>query len=131
ANFHLCLLELVDLPVDAVQRGFVGRAEVAAARDVRHRLEQFLVDVDGQVRVLVTAEQAAGDRDRGDALRADADRVDLDVERGGRLRGGQRVDLATVVLAIGHQDDDARLAGRATQPVGGGGDRGADGGAVL
>src|SRR5690606_35667066 len=42
-DFHLCLLELVDLPVDAVQRGFVGRAEVAAPRDVRHRLEQLLV----------------------------------------------------------------------------------------
>ena len=50
----------------------------------------------------------------------------------GELRGGHRINLAFVVIAVGEQDDDAALAVlEALEPLGAGGGRIADGRAQL
>ena len=43
-------------------------------------------------------------------LDADADGINLRADRGGDLRGGDRLDLALVVVAVGQQNDDAAFA---------------------
>ena len=65
-------------------------------------------------------------------LDADADGVNLHAERGGELRGGQRINLAQVVVAVRQQNHDAAFAVRhRLEPLGRDRHRVADGRAEV
>src|ERR1019366_7703959 len=113
-RLDLAFLELVDGRERLGKALRVRRAEVAPARRARDALEQRLVHVDVRTHAALRHAPRLGVADGngnldGSAIRPDAHGIDAHAERFRDPRGGIGVDLAGVVPAIRHEDDDARL----------------------
>lgn len=127
ATFDLAFFELIDGVEDLFQGGGVLRHVELAAPDAGDFDEGILVEL-----LPARGDDAAiGQGDHVNAGGADGDGVNFDAEGGGEAGGVLGAELAGVVSTVGEQDDDFAGDGLLVEPTGGGGDAGADGGAVF
>src|SRR5690349_1213996 len=100
-DFDLGFLELIDLFVNLSESGGVLRAIILSASHVGYFCEHLFIDIDLLIDVGLLSESVLI-RNTSDAAGADTDGIDANAERLRCFRGGDRRDLAGIVLAVGH-----------------------------